>query len=278
MKAQLIQKVEFAARELPLGRFYRPDGSARPARIPPGSVRPRLLVVLSGLKRELMGFRGRAEKVTLYPGDFYFMDRCVWEECCFETVHDFLCVIPCGDMLRMVWYPIREPGPKTVWPANVAVETAKVPESLLNAFDILRGDEATRHPAVAAAAVRVILELALVELRNGVPPEESTQRLFGEMKRFLEENFTRGITRGDVARNFRRSPQYVSALFKRHSVQSFQRILDDLRIHEAKRLLRSTEYSVKEVAALCGYENGVYFVRRFRELAAMTPGRYRATR
>ena len=275
MKKELLKQIKYAARKLELKHFFRPDGSA----CPPFANRnesPRLLIILSGEKHELMGFNGKAERIILQPGDFYFMDSQVWEECNFSTVHDFLCILPRKTMLRTVWYTIREPNLKR-WPDNIAVQTAQVPENILNAYDILRSDEAERYPAVASAAAKMILELAMVEVENGVPPEENCQKLYEAMREFLVENFSRGISRADLAAHFRKSPSYISALFKQYGGKSFGQVSDELRIHHAKKLLRKTGMPIKVIAEKCGYGNYVYFVRRFRELTGIAPGHYRTS-
>ena len=94
MKNELLKRIKYAARELKLKNFYRPDGSACPDFIEHRNAAPRLLIVLSGEKRELMGFQGKRERIILQPGDFYFIDSRLWEECNFSTVHDFLCIHP----------------------------------------------------------------------------------------------------------------------------------------------------------------------------------------
>ncbi|MGM0883785.1 MAG: helix-turn-helix domain-containing protein [Bacillota bacterium] len=68
----------------------------------------------------------------------------------------------------------------------------------------------------------------------------------------------------------------------------FQRIYKDLfsisvhtdminnRLEYAMYLLENTSYSVSEVAALCGYDNDVHFMRQFKKKAGMTPTKYRS--
>ncbi|MBR1897278.1 MAG: helix-turn-helix domain-containing protein [Oscillospiraceae bacterium] len=48
-----------------------------------------------------------------------------------------------------------------------------------------------------------------------------------------------------------------------------------LRMQHAQELLRSTDLSVSEVAACCGYPDSSYFSRLFRRLYGITPRRYR---
>ncbi len=91
-------------------------------------------------------------------------------------------------------------------------------------------------------------------------------------------NFSRRISRLEIARSFRLSESYVSTLFRKYAGCSFSCYLDRCRLDHAKKLLRATELPIKEIAPMCGYENYVYFVRRFRELTGTPPGRYRGAK
>lgn len=50
------------------------------------------------------------------------------------------------------------------------------------------------------------------------------------------------------------------------------------RISYAKQLLVSSGYSVAEIAALLGYQNDMQFIKQFKAVAHMTPGKYRKQR
>ncbi len=47
------------------------------------------------------------------------------------------------------------------------------------------------------------------------------------------------------------------------------------RIKQAKYYLRTTEMSVHALAAFCGYENELHFMRQFKKQTGMTPSQYR---
>ena len=48
------------------------------------------------------------------------------------------------------------------------------------------------------------------------------------------------------------------------------------RIRHAKFYLRTTEMSIHSLAAFCGYDNELHFMRQFKKNAGMTPSQYRA--
>ena len=51
--------------------------------------------------------------------------------------------------------------------------------------------------------------------------------------------------------------------------------LTAFRIHEARRLLREKNVSVREVSMLVGYYDANYFAKVFKRLTGMNPSEYR---
>ncbi len=65
--------------------------------------------------------------------------------------------------------------------------------------------------------------------------------------------------------------------FKRRTGQSPQRYIEEQRISYARRLLASVRLSVKEVALQTGFQNQLYFSRRFQKATGLSPSQYRAS-
>ncbi|HXR03139.1 MAG TPA: AraC family transcriptional regulator [Verrucomicrobiae bacterium] len=72
------------------------------------------------------------------------------------------------------------------------------------------------------------------------------------------------------------SPSYFFALFKRRTGSSPMDYFTHLRMQHACRLLDATSASVKEVAAVLGYDDPFYFSRVFKAVNRIPPSRYRA--
>ncbi|MDF1567808.1 MAG: AraC family transcriptional regulator [Spirochaetaceae bacterium] len=92
---------------------------------------------------------------------------------------------------------------------------------------------------------------------------------------FIRRHFTDKVSLEDVASEVSLSPTYFSRLFKEESGQSFKSYLNDLRIGEAKNLLRETDLQLIDVASTVGFEDQSYFSRVFRNIVGISPGRYR---
>jgi len=81
----------------------------------------------------------------------------------------------------------------------------------------------------------------------------------------------------NIARAAHITPNYFSAVFKKHAGQSFSDFIIEKRITRAKYLLRDLALNVGEVAASAGFNDCSYFNRRFKQKTGMTPMMWRNT-
>ncbi|MDD5603646.1 MAG: helix-turn-helix transcriptional regulator, partial [Eubacteriales bacterium] len=51
--------------------------------------------------------------------------------------------------------------------------------------------------------------------------------------------------------------------------------VSELRTNKAKKLLTETNYKIKEIAAMCGYENEYYFSNDFKKRTMLNPLKFR---
>ena len=71
------------------------------------------------------------------------------------------------------------------------------------------------------------------------------------------------------------SPLYLSRVLNKKVGVSFRQLLRHTRIEEAKRMLASRHYSIKEVAERVGFSDCQYFSRSFKELTGQSASEYR---
>jgi AraC-like DNA-binding protein len=79
-----------------------------------------------------------------------------------------------------------------------------------------------------------------------------------------------------VAGELPMSPALLSRILNRQVGISFRQLLATTRIEEAKRMLTSRQYSVKEVAARVGFSDSHYFSRTFKKQTGLSASEYRA--
>ncbi len=92
---------------------------------------------------------------------------------------------------------------------------------------------------------------------------------------WLRENYSRGISLTQAAKHAGLSVPGFTRSFRQVTGMAFLPYLRNLRVEQAKRLLRNTTYSVLEIAQLCGFSSSHHFIRAFKQVSKDTPQNYR---
>lgn len=138
----------------------------------------------------------------------------------------------------------------------------------------------------AALAAAVMLKAALMDLEAAtlshplggkVKPIHSLLRITPSIDRMLEApHEIRSLA--EEARRAGCSVNHFTRLFRQATGLAPRELLIRRRIERACRLLRTSDVSIKELAADLGYRDSNFFVRQFRSIMATTPAAYRANK
>ncbi|MBB6730017.1 response regulator [Cohnella zeiphila] len=96
-----------------------------------------------------------------------------------------------------------------------------------------------------------------------------------KIKQYIENHYREDINLKSIAAKFYMNPVYLGQLFRKTYGVYFNDFLLQLRIQNAKRLLRQTELRVYEIARSVGFDNADYFVCKFEKVEGKTPTAYR---
>jgi len=94
---------------------------------------------------------------------------------------------------------------------------------------------------------------------------------------YMREHLNQPLPVAKLAALAHISPSHFFALFKRRTGSSPMDYFTHLRMQRACHLLDATSASVKEVAAVLGYDDPFYFSRVFKAVNRIPPSRYRAS-
>ena len=94
---------------------------------------------------------------------------------------------------------------------------------------------------------------------------------------FLNNNFKEALSLDDVAKHAGMSKYHFVREFKKYTGHTVVKYINILRCEYAKRLLRSTELSVGDIASGCGYENQSYFSKIFKTYTGILPREFRTS-
>lgn len=95
--------------------------------------------------------------------------------------------------------------------------------------------------------------------------------LIENAKKYVQKNLSQHIVLNDVSDYLRISAGYLSSLFTKYEGIHFVDYVNHLKIEEAKKMLRTGNYKIYQIAYMLGYENSSYFSRIFKKVAGYAP-------
>lgn len=95
--------------------------------------------------------------------------------------------------------------------------------------------------------------------------------------RYLDSHYREDFSVKKLEKEFYLSYKYMAACFKKEIGCSMQQYHTIIRLTEAARLLRSTLLPINEIARRVGYEDSLYFSKRFSGRYKTSPSAFRKT-
>jgi AraC-like DNA-binding protein len=96
-----------------------------------------------------------------------------------------------------------------------------------------------------------------------------------DIMEYTTNNYTRSISLDDIAEVAAMTKQAFCKYFKKRTRKTYIQFLNELRIENACKLLRSnTDRSITEIAERSGFNNISNFNRQFKSIKQMTPSKY----
>ncbi|WP_025024303.1 bifunctional transcriptional activator/DNA repair enzyme AdaA [Companilactobacillus nodensis] len=96
-----------------------------------------------------------------------------------------------------------------------------------------------------------------------------------EIKAYLNNNYQQKLTLSTIAAECHGSPFNLQRTFKAESGLTPRQYLTDLRLNKSKKLLRTTDLSIKSIALRVGFSSDTYFITVFRRQFMQTPDSFR---
>ncbi len=182
------------------------------------------------------------------------------------------------------------PGPMKVWCArrtdgrililfNLDAEypdPGKVPEILGACRGQLLGDcpcaVGTGGIHGTDQAAEALVE-AMIDLRSG--EESREEKHYARLTDYIRREYMHEISLDSAGEALGMSPSYIGLVFRKVGETSFLKYLTDIRMEETKKLLRTTDLTLREIGQRVGIENQNTLIRTFKKAEGITPGQYR---
>jgi YesN/AraC family two-component response regulator len=115
----------------------------------------------------------------------------------------------------------------------------------------------------------------IIEKTLSLPEKLDSPETFGKIRRYLLQHLSGKQGIKGLCGEFGISQSYMSKLFRKYAGRSFNEYLVELRMERAKQLMRENPgILIKNVAAMVGYEDQLYFSRLFRSYTGKPPSSY----
>lgn len=123
-----------------------------------------------------------------------------------------------------------------------------------------------------------LLSGLIVELGRNVSSGGTESRVKSRLAQslsYIHSHYTTDIRIGDLAAMEHLSVSRFRDVFRTITGISPVEYIISLRIQRACELLTTTDYTVTQISAICGYPDVLYFIRLFKRKTGVTPGAYR---
>ena len=105
--------------------------------------------------------------------------------------------------------------------------------------------------------------------------EKEAVSIIEKAKSYIRDNYKKDISLDEVSREVDISPYYFSKLFKQETGGNFIEYLTEIRLRNARELLKDSRLSIKEICMESGYSDPNYFSRIFKKYEGVTPSEFR---
>ena len=147
-----------------------------------------------------------------------------------------------------------------------------------------------RHPVGSDSRLlcAVLILRVLLGLRRAAHPSESGkrlsilnasehQRVVMQAEAFMQSNLHRPLRRAEIAESVRLSEPHLARIFLSVTSSSVIDRLTEIRIEQAKTLLRESTMSVTQICGEVGLSSFSHFSYMFKRLVGASPSTYRRT-
>lgn len=116
----------------------------------------------------------------------------------------------------------------------------------------------------------------LKEYQEYLNEKLSQDSISAQVQKYIDQNYhDSNLSVNTLGDEFNLSPAYLSKIFKEESGISILDYISKCRINHAKKLLKNTDKTIKQIAKETGFLSSSVFIRVFKKIEGITPGAYR---
>ncbi len=150
-----------------------------------------------------------------------------------------------------------------------------VPDFIHQCIELYQNFDCDLNTDIHASALLANILSECITLLSG--SERTMPAHVQKARSYIRSHYTESITLELLAGELFISKYHLQRLFRQYMQMSPKEYLCQLRINHAKQALRTTNLSVREIAAEVGYNNVSHFIHLFQKYERQTPGSYRTS-
>lgn len=152
---------------------------------------------------------------------------------------------------------------------------ARFSELFNRMYDEYRGCAAGSMEIIRAYLLQILVTAMRMNAEEGKSTERSKERLTRLIIDRIDADYASAIGVKELAQSVHISPDYLGRVFKEVTGQAVGTYIRTVRIRNACRLLSSTQRTVADIAAACGFADTKNFYSAFKKHTGLLPGDYR---
>jgi len=128
---------------------------------------------------------------------------------------------------------------------------------------------------------RIIIVISKKYTQDMLKPEREFDSAFLENQivdnviRIIDESYFKDINVNDISNAVHLSYSYLSRLFKKHTGNTINAYLNEIRLRKAQKLILCSNKSIAQIASETGFSSEHYFCTQFKKFFGISPGKFR---
>ena len=172
---------------------------------------------------------------------------------------------------RYLWVCFSGDGAEKICNDHIATDTNGIFTCKSEAKDLLHTLQ--NNDPMIGQMLALSLFYRIISWHETPKPTAKNRYVDGAVE-YMNQNFHRSLSVGEVAKNQNVDDRYLYNLFIKHLGLSPKQYLNELRLNTAKQLLDTGNCSITEVAVSVGFADVLTFSRFFTKHTGMSPTAY----
>lgn len=170
-------------------------------------------------------------------------------------------------------YSILEEGQRTF---NIPYSDPNLKKMKLLPSPTLGGEQLIKN-YLEIFLINLLREQTETEQGNAtfLPWKELSTKPIDDVTNVLKENLYTSLTIDDICEKTAYSKAYLFRIFKAKTGKTIMNYYTELKVKQAKQLLRENELSVREISERLAFSTPDYFTKTFKRITGLTPLAYK---